>query len=59
MFKNVPHVKKKRGKNASETYFYWTNFLGRRKPVLVTKSLFYLFWHWFITLAHKLKEATL
>ena len=29
-----------------------------RKPVLVVKSLFYLFWQWFITLSYKLLEVT-
>ena len=29
-----------------------------KKPVLVIKSLFYLFWHWFITISYKLQEVT-
>ena len=29
-----------------------------RKSVLVIKSLFYLFWYWFITLSYKLQEVT-
>ena len=39
----------------------WSSFLFLtlnkllRKPVLVIKSLYYLFWHWFITLSCKLQ----
>ena len=42
----------------------WSRFLSLTlnkllmKPVWVTKSLFYLFWHWFITLSYKLQELT-
>ena len=56
------HISKKCGKNASETlsdlvFLFLTLSKLFRKTVLVIKSLFYLFWHWFITLSYKLKEV--
>ena len=75
MFKNVKHVKKNVARMqvkhllsvnslgivwSSFFYFWlWAGLLGRRKPVLVIKYLFYLFCHWFITLNFKLQEVTL
>ena len=57
------HISKQNvDKNASETFaerleIIWSSFLLMimnkllRKPVLVRKSLFHLFWHWFLTLS--------
>ena len=41
----------------SKFYFWlWTSFLGN---LFFVKYLFYLSWHWFITLSYKLQEVTL
>ena len=67
MLKSVPYVKTKCGnKNASATFaernslgIIWFNVLLLTlkklltKTVLVRKSLFHLFWHWFIAPSYK------
>ena len=62
MFKNLPHVKHLLNFSSldimlsSVLFLILNKFL--RKPVLVIKFLFYLFWHWFITLSYKLQELS-
>ena len=57
MFKNVPHFKTKGGnKNARETFvnsleIISFSFLLIIINKLLRKSLFHLFWHWFLTLS--------
>ena len=71
MLRNVPHIKKnvaskqvKHLLNVNSLDIIWSSFLFLtlkkllRKPVLVIKSLFYLFWHWFITLSYKLQDVS-
>ena len=73
MFKSVPHVKKNVARtqvkhllniNSLDIWSIWSSFLFLtlnkliRKPFLVTKSLLYLFWNWFITPSNKLQEVT-
>ena len=51
-------------RNVNSLDIIWSSFLFLtvnkflRKPVLVIKYLFYLFWYWFITLSYMLQELT-
>ena len=60
MFKNVSYAKKMWQKckwNIWSSFLFLTLNKLLTKPVWVIKSLFYLFWHWFITLSYKLQKA--
>ena len=46
--------------NANSLEIIWSSFLFLNlKKLLDIKSLFYLFWRWFITLSYKLQEVNL
>ena len=67
MLENVTHVKKNVA-DMQVKHLLNINSLGIisfltlnklfRKPFLVIKSLFYLFWQWLITLSYMLQEVT-